>query len=347
MKVEQLIVLEWSAWRTALHRCSLALLFLLTGASAGLFGSAAIAADAYPSRLIRIVVPFAAGGPMDVIARPLAEEMQRSLGVPVVVENRAGANGITGSDAVAKADPDGYTLLLTTGSHIGNAVFNSSQLRYDPMADFRPIAGIYDEKGDGLLLVVSKELKAKSLADLLQIGKTRPEGLTFAHSGIGNITQLAGELLRYLGDTKMLGVPFRGTGVALPELIAGRVDFLFGAVSAVKAAVDGGEVAAIASSGSRRSTFYPDVPTLVELGYPDFIMVGYFGLYLPAKAPETVSTKLYQTIVKAMASPTIQNVLKETGGSSNVVPGEEFVKFLGADLERQKKLVGILNLKVN
>lgn len=324
---------------------SAVLLFCAVVMAGGYCGGAR--AENFPTRLIRIIVPFAAGGVMDVLGRPLADELQQRLGVSVVIENRPGANGITGSEAVAKSDPDGYTVLLTTGSLVGNAVFNPSQLRYDPLADFRPIAGFYDEKGDGLVLVASKELKAKKLADLLQIGRERPEGLTFAHAGIGNITQVAGDLLRYHTNVKMLGVPFRGTIAAVPELTAGRIDFLFGDKSALKSTIDGGQVELIATTGRSRLAAFPEIPTLLEAGYADFVLVGYLGLYVPARTPDAVVAKLHQAVVASMASAKTRSILGEAGLSNSVVPPDEFAAFLRADFAKQKKLVDVLKLKVN
>lgn len=333
--------------RSGLARwCSFAALVFCATVASGL-GAIAHASEKFPSRLMRIVVPFAAGGIMDIIGRPLADELQQRLGASVVIENRPGANGITGTEAVAKADPDGYTLLLTTGSFVGNAIFNPSQLRYDALADFRPIAGFYDERGDGLVLVVSKGLKAKNLADLVRIGRERSEGLSFAHAGIGNLTHVAGELLRHHTNIKMLGVPFRGTNAALPEVTAGRIDLLFGDKSVLKSAIESDQVEAIATSGRSRSAMFPDVPTLIESGYADFDLIGYFGLYAPARTPDAVREKLYEAVVAAMASAKIRNILKEAGVSNSVVPGDRFSAFLREDFDKQKKLVDILKLRVN
>jgi tripartite-type tricarboxylate transporter receptor subunit TctC len=303
--------------------------------------------EQFPSRTIKIIIPFAAGGPTDVIGRPLAEQLQRILGTAVVIENRPGANGIVGSEAVANSEPDGYTLLLTTGSHIGNAVFNASKLRYDVSKDFKPVAGFYNEDGEGLLLVASKSLAARTLAEMLEAGRKKSGGLVFAHSGVGNITQLGGELLALYSGVKMLGVPFRGTGAALTEIIAGRIDFHMAGGSALLPAVKDGQVEALASTGKRRLAVLPNVPTMVESGYPEYVLFGFRGLFAPGKTPEAVIRQLYDAANRALNDPAMINILTKAGESLKAIDPETFATFLENDLNRQKKIAELLKLRSN
>lgn len=290
---------------------------------------------AFPDRTIKIIVPFAPGGPIDAIARPLALAVQEIIGATVVIENRSGAGGITGSESVASAAADGYTLLMTTGSHIGNKVFNPAQVRYDPLQSFTPVAGLIESSG--IVLIARKEIPADSVATLNAYAKSRPNGLTYGHAGIGNISFVAGELLKLQAGMPLSGIPYRGTAAALSDLIGGQVDLCFVGISGARSYIDNGQVKVIASTGAERAPVLPGVSTMREAGYPDFVVLGYIGLWAPHDTPKPVVTRLYEAIKQAMARPNIHDLLATFGAATEATPPEEFARFLDKDLATQQR----------
>ena len=290
---------------------------------------------AFPDRTIKIIVPFAPGGPIDAIARPLAVAMQEIIGATVVIENRSGAGGITGSESVASAAADGYTLLMTTGSHIGNKVFNAVQVRYDPLQSFTPVAGLIES--NGIVLIARKEIPADSVATLNAYAKSQPNGLTYGHAGIGNISYVAGELLKLQAGMPLSGIPYRGTAAVLSDLIGGQVDLCFVGISGARSYIDNGQVKVIASTGAERAAVLPGVQTMREAGYPDFVVLGYIGLWAPHDTPKPVVTRLYEAIRDAMARPNIRDLLATFGAATVATPPEEFARFLDKDFATQQR----------
>jgi tripartite-type tricarboxylate transporter receptor subunit TctC len=290
---------------------------------------------AFPDRTIKIIVPFAPGGPIDAIARPLAVAMQEIIGATVVIENRSGAGGITGSESVASAPADGYTLLMTTGSHIGNKVFNAAQVRYDPLLSFTPVAGLIESSG--IVLVARKEIPADSVATLNTYARSRPNGLTYGHAGIGNISFVAGELLKLQAGMPLSGIPYRGTAAALTDLIGGQVDLCFVGISGARSYIDNGQVKVIASTGAERAPVLAGVQTMREAGYPDFVVLGYIGLWAPHDTPKPVVARLYDAVREAMARPNIHDLLATFGAATEATPPEQFARFLEKDLATQQR----------
>lgn len=290
---------------------------------------------AFPDRTIRIIVPFAPGGPIDAIARPLAAAMQEIIGATVVIENRSGAGGITGSEAVASAAADGYTLLMTTGSHIGNKVFNSAQVRYDPLLGFTPVAGLIES--NGIVLVARKDIPADSIATLNAYAKKQPNGLTYGHAGIGNISYVAGELLKLQAGMPLSGIPYRGTAAVMNDLIGGQVDLCFIGISGARGYVDNGQIKVIASTGAERVAVLSGVPTMREAGFPDFVVLGYIGLWAPRDTPKEVVARLYDTVKEALARPSIRDLLATFGAATDATPPDEFARFLERDFATQQR----------
>ena len=312
-----------------------ALVAALVVTAVGLVAGARNAEAAFPDRTIKIIVPFAPGGPIDAIARPLALAMQEIIGATVVIENRSGAGGITGSESVASAPADGYTLLMTTGSHIGNKVFNSAQVRYDPLQSFAPVAGLIESSG--IVLVAGKDIPADSVATLNAYAKSRPNGLTYGHAGIGNISYIAGELLKTQAGMPLSGIPYRGTAAVLTDLIGGQVDLCFVGISGARSYIDNGQVKVIASTGAERAPVLPNVPTMREAGYPDFVVLGYIGLWAPHDTPKPVVTRLYDAVKEALARPNIHDLLSTFGAATEATPPEEFARFLDKDFATQQR----------
>jgi tripartite-type tricarboxylate transporter receptor subunit TctC len=261
--------------------------------------------------------------------------MQEIMGATVVVENRSGAGGIIGSESVATAPPDGYTLLMTTGSHIGNKVFNSAQVRYDPLQSFTPVMGLIET--NGIILVARKDIPADSISALKSFAKSRPNGLTYGHAGIGNISYIGGELLRTQAGMPLSGIPYRGTAAVLTDLIAGQVDLCFVGISGARGYIDSGQVKVVASTGRERAPVLNGVPTMVESGFPDFVVFGYIGLWAPRDTPKEVVARLYDGVKEALARPNIRELFATLGAATDPTPPEEFARFLERDFATQQR----------
>ena len=266
-------------------------------------------AQTFPSRPITLVVPFAAGGGTDSIARGVAKIMAEQLRQPVVVENRGGAGGALGADFVAKAKGDGHTLLFATSTFATHAAA-TPKLPYDPIKDFTPIAMI----GRGPLLVVaSKELGARTVAQAISIGKTRPAGLNYCSAGEGSINHLAGEMFRQKSGLSMTHVPFKGSGPATMELLAGRIDLFFATVPTILPYVKDGKVPALAVTGAKRSAMLPDLPTMAEAGVPGFEVTTWWGVLAPAGTSPDIVATLNRVINEAAASGPVNERLQQEG----------------------------------
>ncbi|HEX7889470.1 MAG TPA: tripartite tricarboxylate transporter substrate binding protein [Ramlibacter sp.] len=270
---------------------------------------AAVQAQTFPSRPITLVVPFAPGGGTDSIARDVAKVMAEQLGQPVIVENRGGAGGALGADAVAKAKADGHTLLFATSTFATHAAI-SPKLPYDAAKDFAPVAMI----GRGPLLVVaSRELGATSIPQLLATAKSRPQGLNFCSAGEGSINHLAGEMFRQKTGLAMTHVPFKGSGPATVELLAGRIDLFFSTVPTILSHVKDGKLPVLAVTGARRSALFPQVPTMAEAGVPGFEVTTWWGVLAPAQTPPAVIAMLNRAVNDAAAGESVKGRLLAEG----------------------------------
>ena len=284
---------------------------------------------------IKMVVPFGAGTTTDTVARVVGEGLGKALQQTVIVDNRAGAGGSTGSDMVAKSAPDGRTLVMgTVGTHAINAAL-FSKLPYDPMRDFAPVAFIgYTPT----LLVVAAESPLKSLKDLAQAA-ARPQGVTFASAGNGTSGHLAGELLAQRLGGKMLHVPFKEGAMALTGVISSQVDFMFYHPAAVMPQIKAGKLRALGSSGAVRSAAASDVPTLMEQGIADFDLVAWFMLYAPAATPAAKLTQLRTASAAALAQPDVMARLRDQGIESRPMRAEEMQPFNKTELGKWAGLV--------
>jgi len=298
-------------------------------------------ADDYPNRPIRIIVPFPPGGGIDVAMRIIGQELSIDLGQAVVIDNRAGAGGIVGTEAGAKAAPDGYTLTACTPgpTSIGPALH--SKLPYNPVTDFEPISMVAIGAN---VLVVNPTSPANSVSDLISLSKSRPIGLNFASSGIGTSQHLSGELLKYLAKVNFVHVPYKGTGGALSDLMAGRVDFIF-ADPSVLALVKNGQLRALAVTTSKRYSAAPDVPTVAESGVQGFQATNWYCLLAPAKTPKEIITLLNTEIVKILARPEIKaKLLGQNIEAASSTP-EDLERYLRDDIARWTEVVNAAGLK--
>lgn len=317
----------------------LALCIAVAALSAGLSLSAM--AQVYPSRPVTLVVPFAAGGGTDSIARDLAKLMADRLGQPVIVDNRGGAGGAVGAEMVARARPDGHTLLFATSTFVTHAA-NTPRLPYDILDDFAPVALL----GRGpLLLVASRQSGVRTLSELIALGKTRTDGLNYCSAGEGSINHLAGELLRQKTGLAMTHVPFKGSGPATLELLAGRVDFFVATVPTILQHVQDGKLPVLAVTGARRSPLFPDVPTMAQAGLSGFEVTTWWGVLAPARTPSAVIERLHQVVHEASASPAIQGRLQREGAEPLQMTPLAFGKVLAQELTSWRSIAVSTQLK--
>ena len=292
-------------------------------------------AQQYPAKLIRIVVPFPAGGNADIFARVFAQKLGDAWKQTLVVDNRAGAAGIIGTQVVAKSPADGYTLLFgTTGTHTTNpAVY--AKLTYDPVKDFAPVSNFADSP---FLLVVHPSIPAGSLKDLIALAKARPGQLDYASFGIGSSAHLAGEMLRTMAGINIMHVAYKGGPPALTDLIGGHVALMFNSLPAVLPQVKSGKLHALALAAARRNPTLPDMPTFAEDGLPNFEAGSWYGILAPAGTPREVVTRLHAETVRMLALPDVKQRLAAEGSEGIGNTPEEFAAQIQRDAARWAKV---------
>ena len=304
------------------------------------FAAAAWAQD-YPSRAVRIIVPFATGGPADVYARFIGQRLQAALGQPFVVENKPGAGAITGTQEAAQAAPDGYTLLMMSNTHTVNETLIANR-PYQLMRDFAPVAPVnYSD----LLLVVHPSVAANSVGELLALAKGKPGQLNYASSGNGTPYHMAGELFKAMAGINVVHVPYKGSSGARTDVLAGHVQVMFDAVTAMAPHVKAGKVRALATTGKARSSILPDVPTVAEAGVPGYEAVIWLGLMAPAKTPPAVLHKLNAEVAKIVARPDVQQEWAGQGAVPLAMGVDDFDKYLRADIDKWAQIVRSAGIK--
>jgi tripartite-type tricarboxylate transporter receptor subunit TctC len=306
-------------------------------ATAAFVSGGPAAAQTYPVKPIRVVVPFGAGGPADIYARYLGQQMQGTLGQPFVIENRPGAGSIIGTDVVAKSAPDGYTLLLMSNTH----TVNESLIPKKPFAlmkDFVPVAPInYSD----LLLVVHPSLPAKSVKELVQLAKSKPRALNYASSGNGTPYHMAGELFKALAGVDIIHVPHKGSGEARTSVMSGQTEVMLDAITTMAPIARGGRVRALATSGRTRSSVMPEVPTIAEAGVKGYETTIWLGLMAPAGTPKTVADRLNAEITKVVNRADVKKAWAEQGAVPMTMTVGEFEKYLHGDIAKWAKVVKI------
>jgi tripartite-type tricarboxylate transporter receptor subunit TctC len=290
----------------------------------------------YPDHAIRMIVPFAAGGGTDVIARIIAKSLNDKWGQPVVVENQPGASGAIGTRAAMKASPDGYTLLMaSTGALMAVSASADDGAAFDVNRYLTPIV---IGAAPPYLLVASPTLPVKTTADLVRYAKEKPDGLTFGSSGVGAASHLSGLLFASETGIKMLHIPYKGTGPAVTDLLGGRIDVMFAPGPVVQQFVQSGQLKALGVTDTQRSKFYPDVPTVAD-AVPGYESVGWFGLLAPPNTPPDIVRKLNEAIVEAMQTPDFRDHLATLGAEPRPQTPEEFGRYINADVAKWSKLV--------
>ena len=291
---------------------------------------AAAPAQAWPERQITIVVPFPAGGLTDVAARHYAQGLQEELKQPVVVENRVGAGGIIGTEFVAKAKPDGYTLLVNSPSHVINQAFRS-KMPYDALRDFTPIAQLLNSP---MVLVVHPSVPANTLAEYLAYAGTQKGGVSFGSTGAGGTSHLAGEMLRLMTHAPMTHVPYKGASPAVNDVLGGQLPSIFLDVPTIAQHVAAGKLKAIATSSAARSETLPNVPTVAEQGFPRYDVSTWIALYGPANLPENITTALNAVAVRHMASAKERDWLRQNGALGGTMNAPQFRRFVQDELDK-------------
>jgi tripartite-type tricarboxylate transporter receptor subunit TctC len=310
------------------------------GAAAQTQAQAPAAAAPYPSKPIRLIVPFPPGGSVDPVARLLAERLAAGLGQPVVIDNRGGANTTLGTAELTKAAPDGHTLLLTASTHVINPLLGM-KLPYDSVKDFLPVATVIRSE---FMLVAHPSLPANSLAELVALAKSQPGKLNYAISGTGNANHLAGELFNQVAQVKLTNIPYKGGGPAINDLLGGQVQLMFSVPTSVVQHVRAGRLKAFAYTGA---TPLPGVtvPSFAQAGLPQFDMNSWQGIMVPAGTPKAVIDRLSEEIGKVLATPDVREKLASQGQDPFISTPEQFEALLKRDRDKYDAIIRTANIK--
>jgi tripartite-type tricarboxylate transporter receptor subunit TctC len=302
------------------------------------------AAQSYPSRVVKLIVPQTPGGATDVFARKIGQLLSEKWGQPVVIENRAGAGGVVGTDVVAKSAPDGYTLLVT---YAGSQAINPAlypKIPFDSVKDFQTVATLASTP---FVLIVHPKLPAKDLAEYVALARAKPDALTYASSGNGSVNHLLGEMLKTEADIKMLHVPYRGVAPAITDVIGGQVDSAFSSVPSVLQMVQTDKVRALAISSAKRIAAAPEIPTIAELGFPGFDVNPWWGILAPAGIDATIVRKINEDVANILRTKEMIDFLAAQGAEPLMTSPEAFLKILEADVVKWAKVVKSAGVTLN
>jgi tripartite-type tricarboxylate transporter receptor subunit TctC len=304
---------------------------------------AALVASAqdYPSRAVRVIVPFAVGGPADIYARFIGQRLQDALGQSFVIDNRPGAGSIIGTDAVAKSAPDGYTLLLMSNTHTVNETLIPNR-PYQLMRDFEPVAPI---NASDLVLVVKADLPARSLAELLARARARPGGMSYASSGNGTPYHMAAELFKATAGVSIVHIPYKGSSGARTDVLGGQLEMMFDAVPTMVEHVRSGKVRALGTTGRQRSIVLPDVPTVAEAGVPGYEATIWLGVMAPKGTPAPIVARLNAEIAKITSQADVRRAWAAQGAAALTMGVDEFTRYLNDDIAKWAQIVKISGAK--
>ena len=291
-------------------------------------------AQGYPTRPIKLLVPFTPGGGTDILARVVAQKMAESLGQPIVVDNRPGANTLIATEALVRAAPDGYTLIMQTNNLAANPSLYRGKMAFDTLKDLAPVSLV---AGNPHILVVHPSVPAQDLKEFIALAKAKPGTISFASAGSGTVNHLSGELLKILAGIDMLHIPYKGSGSVMPDLLGGQVNALFAAMPTVTAFIKEKRLRPIAVTTPKRFRGLPDVPTIAESGYPGYDFSSWFGILAPAGTPKPVIDRLQAEVVKALKDPGVQERLGdyEIFGST----ADEFGTFIRAEIDKTARII--------
>jgi tripartite-type tricarboxylate transporter receptor subunit TctC len=312
-------------------------------AASSFAGPDTVHAQGYPARAVTLIVPSAAGGGTDTIARLIGDQLAKQLGQSFVVENRTGGGMLVGTTAAAKAAPDGYTLLvgLTGNMSVNPSLF--ANLPYDPLADFTPVAMLANYP---FLIVVNNDLPARSIKELIALLKSQPGKIDYASAGNGTGQHLAPELFKMMTGTEMGHVPYRGAQPAYQDVISGRVPVFFDNMSTAMSLAKGGKVRALAITSKKRSALMPELPTVDEAGVPGYEYYTWFGLWAPGRTPRPIVERLYAEMQKALADPTVQQRIADTAGEPSNMALAQIEPFVKAEIAKWAEVVKRAGIKV-
>jgi tripartite-type tricarboxylate transporter receptor subunit TctC len=305
------------------------------------FAALGAPAQGYPSKTVRIIVPFAAGGPADIYARVIGEKLQGALGQAFVIENRPGGGAIVGTDAVAKSAPDGYTLLMMSNTH----TVNESLFAEKPYVLLRDLAPVAPVNYSDLVMVVHPSVPASTVAEFIALAKARPGTLNYASSGPGTPYHMAGELFKAMAGVDVVHVPYKGSSGARTDILGGQVQMMFDAITTMAPQVRAGKLKALGTSGKVRSTVLPEVPTVSEAGVPGYDAVIWLGIMAPAGTPRPVIERLNAEITRAANAPETKEGWAKQGAVAMSMTPDEFGRFMREDIEKWARVVKISGAK--
>jgi tripartite-type tricarboxylate transporter receptor subunit TctC len=331
---------EWMRMPFGPKTKTAAVLFALAAFWLSAFSVSAALAG-YPDRIVRIVVPFAPGGGTDVVARTLAQELAKDLGVSVVVENKPGAGTIIGTQAVATSEPDGYTLLMGTFANAVNPSLKAS-LPYDPHKDFAAVALVARSFN---IVVVNPKSPIRSIADLIAAAKADPGKLSYGTYGTGTSAHLAGELFKNLAKVDLTTVPYKGAAPGITDLIGGQIQVMFTTVASAASLIQAGQLRALAVTSAQRSPAFPDLPTVAEAGVPGYEAESWYGLFAPAKTPKGVIDRLNKSAAAAVQSEAFKKLAVNEGLVMVASPPEELDRYFRSEEERWRKVIRDAGIK--
>lgn len=304
-------------------------------AAALLLGVSAASAQAFPSKPVRIVVPSAPGGSVDMLSRLVGKELQERIGQPVIIENKPGAGGAIGAEYVAAAPADGYTLLMGTIGALASDI-SIQKVRYDPIKDFIPVTLVGQQD---MALCVAVDSSAKNIGDLLRIARSRPQPITFGVAGRGAGGALSSYMFSQSAGIPMLDVQYKGSAPAMTDLIAGRLDFMFLSTATAAPSLQSNKLRVLATTGNKRTRLLPDVPTLQEAGFKDYLLTNWYGLVAPARTPPTVIQSLNSALRQVLTDPKVQEKIDDEGLMLTPTSSEEFGKLIASEIVKWRKVL--------
>jgi tripartite-type tricarboxylate transporter receptor subunit TctC len=307
-----------------------------------LFSANAVSAQDYPSRIVRIVIAFPAGGPTDFVGRLVADKLKGILGQSIIIENKPGANAAIGADYVAKSEPDGYTLFLTTAGAVVINPHMRPDLPYDPVRDFAPVTLVVNTME---VLVVKADAPIRSVKDLVALANARPEGIAMASTGVGSPPHLALELFKGATGAKVLHVPYRGAAPAVTDVIGGQVHAMFADLPVLMPQIKGGTLRPIGVASKQRAPVLPDVPTLDEQGFGDVYADNWYALFAPARTPAAIIAKLNAAVTAALTDPEVNRKLVEAGAVPAAGTPAQLGELVASELARWGKVIKEKNIK--
>jgi tripartite-type tricarboxylate transporter receptor subunit TctC len=300
-------------------------------------------AQTFPSQTVKIIVPFPPGGTTDILARQVANDLAQKWGVPVIIDNRAGASGTIGSEQLVRSPRDGYTLMVTATHHVINPSLYKN-LKYDTRTDFTPIALIASVPN---VLVVNPSLPVKNVQELIKYAKDKPGVVSFGSAGVGGANHLAGELFKHAAGIDIVHVPYKGAAPALNDLIGGHIPMMFDSLPGVIQHIRSGQLRALGVTSLKRAPAAPEIPTIDESGVKGFDATAWFGMYAPGNMPAELTRKISGDVLEVLRSPRIQTQFAELGADPGTLSQPDFANFVNAEIAKWGKVIAAANIKLD